>query len=255
MRKLENKVAIITGAGSGIGRATAILYLQEGCKVVAVDINRNSLDSLRKEMVSFGEGMETLVADVENESDIEKMFKVALDSFGTLDILVNNAGVMDNYIPAGEADDKLWDHIIAVNLTGPFKAMRRAINIMLPKGSGCIVNITSLGGISSTVAGAAYTSSKHGVIGLTKNAGFMYAKKGIRCNAIAPGGVATNIMVDFDVSKMNSIAKDRILPTFATIPRQGKSEEIARIALFLASDDSRYINGSVIIADGGWKGL
>lgn len=255
MKKLENKVAIVTGVGSGIGRAISALYLSEGCKVVAVDINKDSLETLRKEMVSYGGDMETLIADVGKAADIEKMFKVALDTYGTLDILVNNAGIMDNFIPVGDVDDKMLEHIFAVNLFGPFRAIRRAIGIMLPKGAGCIVNIASLGGIAATVAGAAYTSSKHGLVGLTKNVGFMYAKKGIRCNAIAPGGVSTNSLAGFDITKMNEIAKDRVMPGFAAIPRRGKPDEIAQIALFLATDDSRYVNGTVIVADGGWTAI
>ena len=131
--------------------------------------------------------------------------------------------------------------------------MRSAINVFLPKSSGVIVNIASLGGINGARAGAAYTTSKHALIGLTKNTGYMYSKSGIRCNAIAPGAVNTNIGETIDYTKMTDLVKDRIMPGMALNPRTGEPSEIAQVALFLASDDSSFVNGAVIVVDGGWS--
>ncbi len=253
MKKLENKAAIVTGAGSGLGKAIANLFASEGCQVVAADINQASLDVLQKEIETAGGKVKTVIANMANENDIEKLFDVALEAYGTLDILVNNAGIMDHFDPVGDVDDAMWTRVMDVNLNGPFKAMRRAINIMLPKGKGAIVNVSSLGGVQGARAGAAYTASKHGLIGLTKNTGFMYARYGIRCNAIAPGAMETNISAGMDMTRLPQIVNERIMPGMALISRISNPMEVAQVALFLASDDASYVNGSVIVADGGWS--
>ena len=182
MRKLENKVSIITGAGSGMGKAIALLFAAEGSKVVATDINQQRLETLKSEITENDGEVSILLANVAKEEDVENMIKFATETYGTLDILVNNAGIMDNFSPVGEVDNNTWEKVMKVNLEGPFKAMRSAINVFLPKSSGVIVNIASLGGINGARAGAAYTTSKHALIGLTKNTGYMYSKSGIRCN-------------------------------------------------------------------------
>jgi NAD(P)-dependent dehydrogenase (short-subunit alcohol dehydrogenase family) len=253
MKKLENKTAIVTGAGSGLGKAIAILFASEGCNIVAADINQAALDALQKEILVKGGSITTIIADMAKEDDIEQMFRVCLDTYHTLNILVNNAGIMDNFAPVGDVDDKMWQRVMDINLNGPFKAMRRAVNIMLANGSGSIVNISSLGGVHGARAGAAYTASKHALIGLTKNTGYMYAKKGIRCNAIAPGPMETNISAGMDMTHLPSIVNERIMPGMALISRISNPMEVAQAALFLASDDASFINGAVLIADGGWS--
>ena len=253
MKKLENRVSIITGAGSGMGKAIALLFAAEGSKVVASDINQERLDLLEKEIKESGGTVQTVLANVAKEEDIENMIKVATSSFGTLDILVNNAGIMDHFAPVGEVDNSMWEKVMAVNVDGPFKAMRSALKIFLAKGSGNIINIASLGGLNGARAGAAYTTSKHALIGLTKNTGYMYAKSGIRCNAIAPGAVNTNIGDTIDFSKLTPLVNERIMPGMALNPRTGDPAEIAKVALFLASDDSSFVNGAVLVTDGGWS--
>ncbi len=253
MKKLENKVSIITGAGSGIGKAIALLFASEGSKVVAADINQERLDVLKREIEEKGGTVTTVIANVANEDDVENMVKVATDAFGTLDILVNNAGIMDNFAPVAEVDNEMWKKVMKINVDGTFKAMRSALKIFLPKDGGVIVNISSIGGINGARAGAAYTASKHAVIGLTKNTGYMYSKTGIRCNAIAPGAIATNIAETIDFSKVTPLVNDRIMAGMPLNPRTGDPAELAKAALFLASDDSSFVNGEVLVVDGGWN--
>jgi NAD(P)-dependent dehydrogenase (short-subunit alcohol dehydrogenase family) len=252
MKKLENKVAIITGAASGLGRAIALLFAKEGCEVVAADVNETSLNSLETEITAASGIVTTVIANMSNEKDIDKIFQAAQEAYGTLDILVNNAGIMDNFNPVGDVDNDMWQRVMDINLTGPFKAMRKAVKVMLEKGKGSIVNIASVGGLQGARAGAAYTASKHALIGLTKNTGYMYAKMGIRCNAIAPGAMETNIAAGIDMTKLLPIVNERIMPGMALMSRNSKPIEVANVALFLASDDASFLNGSVIVADGGW---
>ncbi|HCM77788.1 MAG TPA: 3-ketoacyl-ACP reductase [Cytophagales bacterium] len=252
MKKLKDKVALITGAGSGMGKAIAILFAKEGGKVVATDINKERLTLLQKDIEKSGGEVTTLIANMSVEADINNMFEVALSQYGTLDILVNNAGIMDNFSPVGELENEVWEKVIAINLTGPFQAMRKAINIFLPKEKGVIINIASVAGLRGGRAGAAYTASKHGLIGLTKNTGHVYAKTGIRCNAIAPGAIETNIGETIDMTRITPIVNERIMEGMGLNPRSAKPEEIAKIALFLASDDASFVNGHVVVADGGW---
>lgn len=253
MNKLENKVSIITGAGSGMGKAIALLFAAHGSHVIAADINQSRLDGLIKEIDEAGGKATALIADMTKEEDIENMISHAVSTYGALDILVNNAGIMDNFAAVGNVDNELWGKVMKINVEGPFKAMRSAIKIFLSQGSGTIVNISSLGGLNGGRAGAAYTASKHALIGLSKNTGFMYAKSAIRCNVIAPGAINTAISDTIDFSKMTALANERIMPGMVLNPRVGESTEIANATLFLASDDSSFINGTVLIVDGGWS--
>ena len=252
MKRLENKVAIITGAASGLGRAIALLYTSEGAKVVAADVNEKNLNILKDEIISNKGIITTVVANMASAVDIINMVKVAIDMYGTVDILVNNAGIMDDFSPVGDVTDQMWERVMAINLNGPFIAMRSVIKIMLEKKSGVIINISSIGGVQGARAGAAYTASKHAIIGLTKNTGYVYAKSGIRCNAIAPGAMETNIAATIDFTKISALANERIMPGMVLNPRAANPTEVANIALFLATDDASFINGAVIVADGGW---
>lgn len=249
MKKLENKTAIVTGAASGMGKAIAKLFAQEGASVIVADLRQNEIDVVVNEINSAGGKAKGIVCNVSKESDIKAMVELAIANNGTLDVLVNNAGVMDDFVPVHEVSDELWNRVMAVNVNGPFYACRLAIPYMLKQSNGSIINIASVGGLFGSRAGAAYTASKHAVVGLTKNIGFMYALKGIRCNAIAPGGVNTNIGKDM---KPNAFGAERCMIGGSSMPRMGEAEEIAKTALFLACSDSSFINGTVVTADGGW---
>lgn len=253
MKKLENKVSIVTGAGAGMGKAIALLFAAEGCKVIATDIDQKRMDVLAKEIKEKGGELTTLIANMAKEEDIENMIRVAVTKYGTLDILVNNAGIMDNFQPVAEVENSLMEKVMKINFEGPFKAMRSAMKIFLAKGSGNIINVCSIGGIKGGVAGAAYTSSKHALIGLTKNTGYMYSKSGIRCNAIAPGAVNTSIAETIDMSKITPLVNDRIMSGMALMPRAGEPIEVAKVALFLASEDASFVNAHVCVVDGGWS--
>lgn len=248
--KLENKVAIVTGAGSGIGQAIAILYAKEGAKVVVSDINLDTANAVVSEINKSGGTAIAVAVNVAKQADVDNLIDSTVKTFGTLDILVNNAGIMDNFVPAGDVTDELWDRVFGVNVTGPMRAIRKALPIFIQKKKGVIINTASVGGLQGSRAGAAYTASKFAVVGLTKNIGYQYASLGIRCNAIAPGGVNTNIGKTID--NPNKFGMDRAMSGINLNPRTGEPEEIANVALFLASDDSSFVNGTVITADAGW---
>ncbi len=253
MKKLENKIAIITGAGSGIGKEITLLFAKEGAKIVATDVNEKRLTELEKETSSYQGNIKIIKGDITKTNIIEEIIKVALKSFGSIDILINNAGIMDNFQGIDEVDEKEWMKVMDININAPSKLMSHVMKVFLNQKSGNIINIASIGGLNGGRAGAAYTTSKFALIGLTKNTGYLYAKNGIRCNAIAPGAIETNIADSIDYSKFKDEIKDRIMPGMVLNPRNGKPIEIAKIALFLATEESSLVNGSVIVADDGWS--
>lgn len=241
--QLDGKVAVITGAGSGIGLATARLFAAEGAQVVAVDVSEKGLAQL-----AGIDRVETVVADVANEADVDRMIATA-ERYGHLDILYNNAGVVDRILPVAECTDDVWERVLAINLTGPFYASRRALPGMLGRGKGVILNTASVAGLSGAKAGAAYTVSKHGLIGLTKNIAATYGPQGIRCVAIAPGAVNTGISLGGEPSTLGMAT---LTKTMALSTRSAEPIEVARVALFAASDAASFVNGTVLVADGGW---
>lgn len=250
MGKLDGKVAIVTGASSGMGAAITRLFTQEGATVIAIARRKERLQNFVDEVTAEGGKVMAVSGDVSKEEDVQNAVKTAVDRYGRLDIVVNNAGLLDRMAAVGDLDDRTWNQVIDVNLTGPMRMMRAAIPIFLEQGAGVFVTIASLGGLFGARAGAAYTASKHGVIGLAKNTAFMYAKRGIRSNVIAPGGVATEIAagIEFD-----SAGAGIAMSGLNLNPRNGEPAEIARVALFLASDDASFVNGATIVADAGWS--
>ena len=248
--KLQDKVAVVTGAGSGMGKAIATLFAAEGAKVIASDINLELVDKVIGQITAGGGTAVAVPSDVSREDNVQALIDTCVSTYGTLDILVNNAGIMDNFQPAAEVTDEMWEKVFSVNITGVMRMTRKALPIFLEKGRGTIVNIASAGGLTGSRAGVAYTSSKHAVVGFTRNVGFQYATKGIRCNAIAPGAVITNIGAT--INNPNKFGMERATLGSNLNPRAGEPEEIAKIALFLASEDSSFINGAIITADAGW---
>lgn len=244
--KLQDKVTVVTGAGSGMGK----VYGKEGAKVIVSDINSDSANAVAEEIKSNGGEATVIVANVAKEADIQNLIDTAVSSYGTVNVLVNNAGIMDNFEPAGEIEDDNWERIFAINTTSVMRSTRKVMPIFLEQKHGVIINVASAGGLYGARAGATYTASKHAVVGFTKNTGFMYGPQDVRCNAIAPGAVETNISAS--MTGMSEFGMGSIQPGLAINPRVGKAEEIAKVALFLASDDSSFVNGTVVTVDAGW---
>lgn len=247
--KLEGKVAIVTGASSGMGNAIAKLYAEEGATVVAFARRKELLEELAKSTADAVGKIIPFAGDLSVKENIEDLVKFTTEQCGTIDILVNNAGVLDDFYPVDEVTDEIWDRCIQVNLTSVMWTTRAVLPVMLAKEEGAIVVIASSGGFMGARAGVAYTASKHGVVGLVKNTGFMYAERGIRCNAICPGGVLTEIAKNMHPSEFGY--KRTQAATAATMARVADAGEIAQVALFLASDDASYVNAAVIAVDGG----
>jgi NAD(P)-dependent dehydrogenase (short-subunit alcohol dehydrogenase family) len=247
--KLANKVVVITGAAAGIGQAIAARFAKEGATLVLGDIAGEALDAFTGELSRTGAFARGVVSDVGTRDGAERLIDAALDAHGHVDVLVNNAGVLDALTPLLDASDELLERVLAVNLKGPFYTCRKVLKGMIEFGGGNIVNIASLAGIHGGRGGTAYTMSKHGLVGLTKNIAFYYAERGIRSNAICPGGIDTEINKGVT---LNEMGLKRASAHFKTTPRAGKAEEIAAAALFLASGEASYVNGSVLVVDGGW---
>lgn len=246
MGKLDGKVALITGAGSGIGRATAILFAKEGAKVMVADISPEcGQETIR--MINEGGGDATFVAaDVSKAGDAEKMVNTTLDTYGSLDILYNNAGIQGPFSPAANYAEDDWDAVLSTNLKGVFLGSKYAIPVMLKQGAGVIINTTSTAGIIGLPYVAAYAASKGGVIQLSKSLAVELAPQNIRVNCICPGGTQTAMMAAWlpaDPAEREAFLRG--MPGGRPI----QPEEIARAALFLASDDSTAAIGSVLVVD------
>ncbi len=243
--RFEGRTIVVTGAASGIGRATASRIVREGGRVVAVDISAERLEEFA---ASAPEGQVVAVAaDVTKQDDIDRVVAAA---GGRIDGLANVAGVNDDFSPLAETSDAIWDRVIGINLTGVFKLTRAVLPGMVEAGRGSVVNVASEAGIRGNASGNAYTVSKHGVVGLTRSAAFMYGPQGIRVNAVAPGGVATGIPFPPHVSEAGQA---RLTPFQQQIPTIATAEQLAASITFLLSDDGVNINGAVLPSDGGWS--
>jgi NAD(P)-dependent dehydrogenase (short-subunit alcohol dehydrogenase family) len=247
--RFTDKVVVVTGAGSGIGKAIAEGFAAEGASLVVGDIDASRLDALVNQISSTGGKVVGVRGNVADSQDCKALIDAAVEKFGGLNILVNNAGINDRFLPVGELDDATWNRVLGINLNGPMYTMRLAVPIMLAQGGGTIVNIASAAGLGGGFAGAAYTTSKHGLVGLTRNTAVLYGKQGIRCVAICPGGVKTNIGMGGEVSPAGYAA---LGPTLSTMPRLGEPEEIAQAVLFVASPEASFVNGAALPVDGGW---
>ncbi|MGJ0184351.1 SDR family NAD(P)-dependent oxidoreductase [Corynebacterium glyciniphilum] len=245
--RFSGRTVIVTGAGSGIGRATASRLAREGGRVIAVDVDQRRISDLETELSSSAGSIMPIVADVSSDDGIDEIMAAAGD---WVDGLANVAGIMDDMAATHEVDTELWDRILAVNVTGPLKLMKAVIPGMLHRGSGTIVNVTSEAGLRGAAAGTAYTTSKHALIGLTVSSAYMYARSGLRINAVAPGEVATNIAMParsvFGAQRVEQAA-------VAAVPSIAQAEQLAASITFLMSDDSTNINGAVLPSDGGWS--
>jgi NAD(P)-dependent dehydrogenase (short-subunit alcohol dehydrogenase family) len=250
--KLQGKVVVITGAASGMGLAMAKLFAKEGAGVIAADWNAQRLDEAVAAIKKEGGKITGAQGNIADQSTAEGLIGLAAKTYGGLNVLVNNAGVMDYMAGVGEMTDEIWRRVLGINLDGPMFTTRKAVQYMLAHGGGSIINVGSTASLHGGAAGAAYTVSKHALLGLTRSTAWMYAKKGVRCNQICPGATATNIGESMPREKLDPTGAQRAQEFAALIPATLNPDDIAAVALFLASDESVHINGAVIAADGGW---
>ncbi|NQX25598.1 SDR family NAD(P)-dependent oxidoreductase [Curtobacterium sp. VKM Ac-2852] len=243
--RFTGRTIIVTGAGSGIGRATATRIANEGGRVIATDVVAERLDALRTELEGFA--VETIVGDVAASETIDALIAAAGDR---VDGLANVAGIMDAFLPPDEVDDAIWERVFSVNVTGPMRLTRAVLPLMIAAGKGSVVNVASEAALKASAAGAAYTSSKHAIAGYTKSVAFFHGPQGIRANAVAPGAVATNI----EAPMRSEYAARRVGPIMqTTIPPVAQPEQLAAAITWLLSDDSANVNGAVLPSDGGWS--
>lgn len=247
--RLEGKVGLVTGAGSGIGRASAQRFAAEGARVVVVDLDGEAAAATAAAIEADGGEALALPTDVGDDAAVRAMAAAALERFGRVDVLMNNAGILDDYLPAAEMPDEIWERVMGVNLNAHFFACRALIPQMLENGGGAIVNVASTAGLNGGNGGAAYTTSKHGVIGFTRQLCFDYARRGIRANVLCPGAVETGLTHEIFASGDAEVMK---AVESAPIGRWAQPEELAAAALFLASDEASFVNGAVYVVDGGF---
>ncbi len=241
--RLENKVAVITGAGSGIGKETALLFAKEGAKVVVADVNEKAGEETVAEINKNGEGF-FVKLDVSNREQSKQMVKSTLEKYGRIDVLINNAGIIQDAFLSKMTEEQ-WDKVINVNLKGVFNCSQAVVEVMMNQGTGVIINTSSIVGLNGNVGQVNYAATKAGLIGMTKTLAKELGKKGIRVNAVAPGFIAT---------PMTSNVPEKILEMMkekTPLRRLGEPKDVAYAYLYLASDEANFVNGAVLSVDGG----
>jgi meso-butanediol dehydrogenase / (S,S)-butanediol dehydrogenase / diacetyl reductase len=246
--KLEEKVAIVTAGGSGIGAATVRRFAHEGAAVVIADLSGSRAEQIRSEVAATGGRAAVIKMDVADPQAVEATIKLALDSFGRLDVLFNNAGMAEVSL-IHETTLESWERVMAVTLTGTFLGLKYAIPIMRHQGGGAIINTASISGIHGDYGMASYNAAKAGVINLTRTAALENAKHGIRVNCVCPGAINTRVAQI--LGKGHAEEWRRVMGSAHPIGRMGEPEEIANTVTFLASDEASFITGASFVADGG----
>ncbi len=255
-------MAVVTGAGSGLGRAIALRLAREGASVAAVDIDAASAHETAQQILAAGGRALGLGADVSRAGEIDAAVTAAVAGLGPLDVMVNNAGILDGYFDVDEMSEAVWRRVIDIDLTGVFLGCKRALREMLPRGHGRIVNMASVAGLNGTGGGAAYIAAKHGVVGLTRQMAVTYAAKGIAVNCVCPGAVRTDLRQHSqqilgpgvpDMSNRGVVVNEDQIRALIPAGERGSVEDIAAAVSFLASADARYVNGHALVVDGGWR--
>ncbi|MBP3039970.1 glucose 1-dehydrogenase [Bacillaceae bacterium Marseille-Q3522] len=241
--KLKDKVTIVTGAASGMGKTEAITFAKEGAKVVVADLNLQGSLQVANEIKKKNGQAIAINVNVTNNEDLKKLVDTTIDSFGRIDVLINNAGIFDKYTNSLDTTEEQWDQIFSINLKAVFKLCNLVLPGMIERGNGTIVNIASIAGLVAQMGGAAYTASKHGVIGYTKHLAAVYSHKGIKINAICPGTIRTPMTAEM----LKTRPTDKI-----PLDRFGEAKEVAELAVFLASDEAKFMSGAAIPIDGGY---
>jgi len=244
--RLADRVAIITGGGSGIGRATALRFAAEGARVLVSDIDAAAAEAVAREILDLNGSAVAVTADVSSAADAEMLAARAVAEYGQLDILHNNAGISRPGPFVGDAEETYWDAVMAVNLKGVFLCSKYAVREMLKGGRGSIVNTASIMGLVGLPGNAAYSASKGGVVQFTKSMALEYASQGIRVNCIAAGWIDTPLNTELDPK----ITKWALRET--PLGRWGSASDVAAAALYLASDDAAFVTGTTLVLDGGW---
>ncbi|MBD8028109.1 SDR family oxidoreductase [Ureibacillus sp. Re31] len=256
MGKLENKVAIITGGAGGIGKVTAKRFLEEGAKVVLVDLFQESLDQTKAELEALGEVM-IVQADVSKEEEVKNYVNKTVEHFGKIDIFFNNAGIEGKVAPITEQKVEDLDKVLAVNVRGVFLGLKYVLTVMKEQGYGSVINTSSVAGLHGSPDVTPYVASKHAVVGLTKSTALEVAPYQVRVNSIHPSPVNTRMMRSLEEGFAPGQAEAAKANMEKSIPlgRYGESEDISNLVLFLASDDSKFITGAQYRVDGGMGAL
>lgn len=245
------RVVVVTGAGSGMGRAMAQAFAALGDAVAAVDIDGASAADTVAGLGTGAHASRAFACDVSDSAAVARLGRDVLAAFGRVDVLCNNAGVLDGYAPLLDTDEALWHRVIGVNLTGAFLVSRAFVPAMLERGSGVVINTASVSSHVAGGGGTAYTASKHGLLGLTRQLAFDYGRRGVRANAICPGPILTGLTSHLVTPEGRN---EHVDATIAATPagRWGRPEEVAALAVYLASDEAAFIHGAHVVIDGGW---
>jgi NAD(P)-dependent dehydrogenase (short-subunit alcohol dehydrogenase family) len=259
---LADRMAVVTGAGSGIGRAIAVMLAARGARVAAVDLDAAAAEETVRTIAAAGGRAAAFQADTSVAADIDRAVTGAVSRLGPLEIMVNNAGILDGYFNADEMSEAVWRRVIDIDLTGVFLGCKRALEEMLPRGRGRIVNMASVAGLNGTGGGAAYVAAKHGVVGLTRQMAVVYSARGITVNAICPGPILTGLRQHSqgilgpgvpDMSGRGIAVSEEQVRAIVPAGRRGTADDVASAVCYLASDEAGYVTGHAMVVDGGWR--
>ncbi|WP_173912868.1 SDR family NAD(P)-dependent oxidoreductase [Acinetobacter sp. Marseille-Q1618] len=246
MSRLKDKVCIVTGAASGMGKAEAIAFAQQGAKLIIADLNIELAQQVVDKIQQMGNEAFAFQVDVSQKSELENLINFTLEKFSKIDVLLNNAGIFDNYINSLDTNEDLWDLVFNINVKSIFNLSNLVLPHMIEQKSGAIINIGSIAGLVAKMGGASYTASKHAVLGYTKHLAAEYGKYGIKINAICPGTIRTPMTAEM----LKTRPTDKI-----PLDRFGEVNEVADLAVFLASDEAKFMSGACITIDGGYTAV